>query len=274
MGNKKNILNINELSHTLKEIKNHLIDEKTLNKTDVLTIADLLDEITLTSLKIQGKSKNIFAKTGAKSISDRVENMFSRIEEIEDKRHLDDEEILKILHQISFKIDYLELNFSNLTFDDIEAILIQSDEELNSIDSKKPYDDRIIAPMLKSIKRKLVDLHFRYDFPIIEELDENKSSYAHRLVLMANDEKNPKKAEFLINKIDDLMDLVWISKMFLYGDLNKAKNLFARIDEKTKHKIEQIIWKLKGQSLDVIKEENKWELPSALMSFVADEINT
>jgi len=274
MGN-NNIYNINELSHTLKEIRNHLIDENGLNKSDVLTIADMLDEITVTSLKIQEKSKNIFAKTGARSITDRVENMFLRIEEIEGKRHLDDEEILKALHQISFKIDYLDLNFSNLAFDDIEVILMQINEKMQSMEQKNPFNDRLINPMLKSMKQKLRDLQFRYDFPIIEELNENQSSYAHRLVLMANEmqTKNPQKAKVLINKIDDLMDLVWISKMFMYGDLNKAKALFEKVDTKTKQKIEQIIWKLQGESLDMIKEENKWILPSALMSFVANEIN-
>ncbi|NGX28257.1 MAG: hypothetical protein K940chlam1_00432 [Candidatus Anoxychlamydiales bacterium] len=273
MGN--NIYNIHELSSTLKEIKKHLIDENQLNKSDILTIADMLDEITETSMKIQEKSKNIFAKAGASNISNRVENMFSRMQEIEDSRHMDDEKILKTLHQMSFKIDYLELSFSNLAFDDIETILMQLDEQVESIDQTKPYDDRFILPMIKTIKQKLVDLHFRFDFPIVEELDENKSSYAHRLVLMASEmqKKDPKNAEFITNKIDDLMDLVWISKMFMYGDLKKAKNLFEKVDEKTKQKINQIIWKLQGERFDMIKEDNKWILPSALMSFVASEIN-
>ncbi len=275
MKNKQTISKINELSSNIKEISNHLFEEKELNKSDILTITDILDEIEITSEKIQNKSKNIFMKAGAQNISSDVKNLYGRIEEIENKRHLDDEEILSKLYEISYKEDYLDLNFFHLSPYDIELILSALNEEIKEILNQKPFNERVINPIIEKIKNKLVDLNFRYDFPIVEELDENKNSYAHRLILMANEikEKNPKKAQLLTNKIDDLMDLVWISKMFIYGDSKRAQKLFDKLNSDLKEKIEKTIWRVKSETLNKINEENIWILPAALMNYVAEEIN-
>lgn len=274
MKNKQTISKINELSSNIKQISNQLFDEKELNKSDILTITDILDEIDITSLKIKNKSSNIFMKAGAQNISSDVKNIFGRIEEIENKRTIDDQEILSKLYEISYKEDYLELNFSNLNPEDIELMLIGIEEEINEILTQKPFNERVINPIIEKIKSKLIDLHFRYDFPVIEELDENKNSYAHRLILMANDikEKDPQKAELLINKIDELLDLVWLSKMFIYGNFERAQDLFEKANPQLKEKIEKTIWRVKGQTSQV-DEDKKWIIPAALMNYIADEIN-
>lgn len=273
MNSKQTISKISELSATLREIKSHLVDDKELNGSDILTITDVLDEIEDTTQKINDKSQNIFMKAGAKSISDNVKDLFGRIEEIENNKLVQDEEILKKLYEISFKEDYLELNFFYLNPCDIETILIELDNEMDSVLLKKPFNEKVISPIIDRIKSKLVDLHFRYDFPIVEELDENKNSYAHRLVLAADEikEKNPKKAKYLIEKIDDLMDLVWISKMFMYGDVDKAQSLLDRLNNGLKGKVKEIIRKVKKENAHQIKE--KWMIPAALMNYVEKKIN-
>jgi len=275
MGKTKTISKINELSSRIKEIKTHLGNDQDLNTSDVLTITDILDEVSDTTEKICTKTKNIFSKAGAQNITSSVQALFGRIEEIENKRHQDDEEILTQVHQIAYKEDYLELNFSHLSAYDIEGVLSGLDDEIEAILEKKPFNERLINPLIQKIQNKLIDLHFRYDFPIVEELDENKNSYAHRLMLMASELKktNPKKAILLMQKIDEMMDLVWISKMFVYGKIDKAQNLYDKLDEKIKNKIEKIIWRVKGATLSQMEEEKKWVLPAVLMNYVADQIN-
>jgi hypothetical protein len=275
MNNKQTISKINKFSSILKEIKVQLINEDELNISDVLIFNDILDEIQLTNQKIQDKTKNIFMKAGSQNISDDVKDLYGRMEEIENKRLLQDEEILTKLHEILFKEDYLELNFFHLNPEDIEMILTFLDDEINDILVKKPFNEQIINPIIDEIKRKLVNLHFRYDFPIIDELDEAKNSYAHRIILMANEikETNPKKAAFLINKIDQLLDLVWLSKMFIYGDIKKAQSLFDKLDKDLKNKIEKFVWRAKGNTLKQINTDKKWLLPIALMGYVAEKIN-
>jgi len=274
MKNKQTIFKINELSFNLKKIEKKLFNDNELNESELLIITESLDEINLTSQKTQNECKNIFLKEGVVNICDDIKNLYGRIEEIEDKRHLKDDGILSKLYEISFKEDYLELNFSNLNPCDIEMILNVLDEEINDILNQKPFNEQIINPIVEKIKNKLIDLHFRYDFPIVEELDENKNSYAHRLILMANEikEKDPKMAKVLINKIDDFMDLVWISKMFLYKDSEKAQRFFEQLNPDIKEKIEKIIWQIKGENLNKINDK-KFILPAALMNYIADEIN-
>ena len=85
-------------------------------------------------------------------------------------------------------------------------------------------------------------------------------------------EKNPKKAGMLTNKVDELIDLVWLSKMFIYGNFERAQDLFEKINPKLKEKIKQIIWRVKGGDLNKLQEK-RWILPAALMNHVADEIN-
>lgn len=275
MKNKQTISKIRELSSNIKEISNQLFDEKDLNNSDILTITDILEELDQTSQKIQNKSKNIFMKAGAQNISSDIKNIYGKIEEIENKRLLEDEEILIKLHEISYKQDYLELNFSHLNPNEVEMFLESLDEEIEEILSQKPFNENLINPIIDKIKRKIKDLHFRYDFPIIDELDENKNSYAHRLVLLANElkEKDPKKAQFIISKIDELLDLVWISKMFMYGNINNAQNFFDKLNSPIKDKILKAIWKVKGTNLNQLEDDKKWILPLALMNYVADEIN-
>jgi len=92
---------------------------------------------------------------------------------------------------------------------------------------------------------------------------------------MANELKqsNPKKANLLIQKIDELLDLVWISKMFLSGNINKAQNLFDKLDSQLKNKIKKIIWRAKGESLFQLEEEKQWIMPAALMNYVSEQVN-
>ena len=132
-----------------------------------------------------------------------------------------------------------------------------------------------MSPIIQRIQKKLIDLHFRFDFPIIEELDENKNSFAHRLLMAANEIRdiNPKKAEILVRKIDELLDLVWISKMFMYGDFLKAKHYFDKLDKKTKNRVEKLLWRMKGDISKKINDEKKLDLSIALMRFVSEEIN-
>lgn len=275
MANKQTISKISELSSNIKEITNNLFDEKSLSKSDILTITDALDEIKQTSLKIQNKSTNIFLKAGAKNICSDIKNLYGRIEEIEQNRQQKDGEILNKLYEISYKEDYLALNFFYLSPYDIEVILAFLDEEISEVSNQKPFNEKIINPLIEKVKNKFIELHFRYAFPIVEELDENNNSYAHRLTLLADEikEKNPKKAQLLTNKIDELLDLVWLSKMFIYGDFERAQVVFEKINPKLKKQIMQIVWKVKGQHLNEIKQDNKWLIPAALMNYVSDVIN-
>ncbi len=272
MNNKKTISKISELTSIINEIKFQLENEKALCKKDILMFTDILDEITTTSLKIHEKSKNIFTKISIKNITTTIENMYSQIADIEEKRRLDDDEILKDIHEISFKEDYLELNFFDLLPSDIEMILNALDEEIKKVVSKTPYNQRLINPIIERIQKKLADLHFRFDFPIIEELDENKNSFAYRLISMANEIKdvNPKKAQILIRKVDELLDLVWLAKMFMYGDFSKAKCHFDKLDKKTKNKVEKLLWRMKGSMFEKAK---RTDLSIALMNYVSEEIN-
>jgi len=271
VNNKKTISKISELTATIKEIKNNLNDNKICRK-DVLMFSGILDEISNTSLKIQEKSKNIFTKSSLMNISNTIENLYFQISEIEEKRHLDDDKILKDIHEISFKEDYLELNFFELLPSDIEMILNSLDDEIKNVLAKIPYNQRLMIPIIQGIQKKLIDLHFRFDFPIIEELDENKNSFAHRLIIKANEikDKNPKKSELLVKKIDELLDLVWIAKMFMYGDFTKAKSHFDKLDKKTKNRIEKLLWRMKG---DISKKIQKIDVSTALMMYVSEEIN-
>lgn len=275
MNNKKIISKISDVTATIKQVQSQLENDKILCRKDVLMLSDILDEISLTSLKIQEKSKNIFTKASYMNINTTIENVYSKIAEIEEKRHLDDDGILKDIHQISFKEDYLELNFFDLLPSDIELILSSLDEEIKKVLEKVPYNQRVISPILEKVQKKLFELHFRFDFPIIEELDENKSSFAHRLLMVANEIKNvnPKKAGFLENKIDELLDLVWIAKMFMYGDFSKAKSHFDKLDKKTKNKVEKLLWRMKGDTIEKINLEKKMDVSRALMDFVSQEIN-
>ncbi|NGX49127.1 MAG: hypothetical protein K940chlam5_00723 [Candidatus Anoxychlamydiales bacterium] len=271
MDNIKSISKISELTSTIKEIKTSLKDKEICRK-DVLMFSDILDEISLTSLKIQEKSKNIFTKASVMNITNTIENVYSQIAEIEEKRHLDDDKILKDIHEISFKEDYLELNFFDLLPSDIELILSSLDDEIRGVLAKTPYNQRLMSPIIQRIQKKLIDLHFRFDFPIIEELDENKNSFAHRLLMAANEIRDikPKKAEILVRKIDELLDLVWISKMFMYGDFTKAKYHFDKLDKKTKNRVEKLLWRMKG---DISKKIKKIDVSIALMRYVSEEIN-
>ena len=274
MSSKKVISRISNLTANLNQIKNYLENEKNLSRKDILSFSDLLDEILQRSNKISEKSKNIFTKDAAINISNSVKDYFSEIEQIENQRHLDDDDILKDIHQISFKEDYLALNFFDLMPEDIEIILSSLDEELKNVEKKKPYNASVINPIIEKVKRKLIDLHFRFDFPIIEELDENKNSYAHRLILYATELKdiNPKKAKVLIDKIDEMLDLVWIAKMFMYSDFEKAKNLYNNLDEKTKTRVEKLLWRAKGETFQKIDKNKKQIISKALMNFVAEKI--
>lgn len=275
MNNKKTISKISELTSTLKEVKSLLENEKDLCRKDVLMFSDILDELICTSFKINEKSKNIFTKASIMNIETSIEDAFSKIAEIENTRHIDDDEILKDIHQISFTEDSLELNFFELLPSDIEMILSSLDEEILKVLEKTPYNQRLINPIIEKIQKKLINLHFRFDFPIVEELDENKNSYAHRLMIVANEMRNidPKKAEILVGKIDELLDLVWIAKMFMYGDFSKAKGYFEKLDNNTKSKVEKLLWRLKGESFKKITDEKKSEVSTALMSYVSEEIN-
>ena len=274
MSSKKVISNISNLTANLKQIKNYLTNEKHLNRKDLLSFSDLLDDILQSSNKISETSKNIFTKAAAINISNSVKDYFSEIEQIETQRHLDDDDILKDIYQISFKEDYLALNFFDLMPEDIEMILFSLDEELKNVEKKKPYNASVINPIIEKVKRKLIDLHFRFDFPIVEELDENKNSYAHRLILYATELKdiNPKKAKVLIDKIDEMLDLVWIAKMFMYSDFEKAKNLYNNLDENTKNRVEKLLWRAKGESFQKINKNKKQIISKALMNFVAEKI--
>lgn len=274
MKNKQTIFKIKELSSNIKAITGNLSEEKELNKSDILTICDLLDEIQQISQRIHDKSGNIFMKASAQNIRGDVKTLYGRIEEIENNRQLEDEEILGRLHEMSYREDYLELNFFSLNPYDIEIILACLEEEIEEASRQKPFDEQVIGPLMDRVKRKFSDLRFRHEFPIVEELDENKDSYARRLVLRANEikQKNPRKARLLINKVDELMDLVWLSKMFIFGNFERASSLFEKINPKLKEKIRQIIWRVKGEDLNKLQDK-KWILPAALMNHVADEIN-
>ncbi|NGX34061.1 MAG: hypothetical protein K1060chlam1_00408 [Candidatus Anoxychlamydiales bacterium] len=275
MDNKKNISKIYELTSTLKEVQSGLDNEENLCRKDILMFSDILDEITLTSFKINEKSKNIFTKASYMNIKSNIENVYLKIADIEEKRHLDDDEILKDIHQISFQEDYLELNFFDLLPSDIEMILNALDEEIKNILAKKPYNQRLMNPIIEKVQKKLIDLHFRFDFPIIEELDENKNSYAHRVIIAANEirDNHPKKAEILIRKIDALLDLAWIAKMFMYSDFSKAKSYFEKLDRKTKDRVEKLLWRMKGDISKKRNDEKKIDVSKALMRFVSEEIN-
>lgn len=275
MKNKQTISKIKQLSSIIKNLTENLSDDKELNTSDILNMSDMLDEVEITSKKIQNKSNNIFLKAGAQNICLDIKKIYGRIEEIENKRLADDEEILTKLYEVSFKLDYLDLNFHNIIPQDIEVMLEALNEEFQYILLQKPYNEKIINPIFEKIKNKLIDLNFRSDFPIVEELDENKNSYAHRLILIADDlkEKNPKKALNLTNQIDELMDLVWLSKMFIYGNFEKAQYLFDKINPILKEKIAQIIWRVKGENLNALSNDKKWLVPAALMNYVADVIN-
>lgn len=275
MINKKTISKISGLTFTMKEINSQLQDEKNLCKKDILMISDILDEIHQTLYKIQNKSKNIFTKASFMNIADNIENIYSKIAQIEEKRHLDDDEILRDIHSISFTEDYLELNFLELLPSDIELILYSLDEDLQNVLKKKPYNRRLIEPIIEKVQKKLFDLHFRFDFPIVEELDENKDSFAHRLIMAANEIKeiNPKKADFLTNRVDKLLDLVWIAKMFMYGDFLKAKSHFDKLDSKTKNSLEKLLWRIKGDTLKKINSDKKVEISKALMNLISQKIN-
>ena len=274
MDNIQTISKISEITSTIKEIKTHLKDNKICRK-DVLMFSDILDEISITSYKINEKSKNIFTKASLMDLTNTIENVYSQIAEIEEKRHLDDDEILKDIHEISFKEDYLELNFFDLLPSDIEMILSSLDVEIRGILAKTPYNQRLMNPIIQRIKKKLIDLHFKFDFPIIEELDENKNSFAHRLIIMANEikDKNPKKSEILVKKVDELLDLVWIAKMFMYGGFSKAKYHFDKLDKKTKNRVEKLLWRMKGDISKKIDDEKKIDVSIALMRYVSEEIN-
>ncbi|MFA6119295.1 MAG: hypothetical protein WCT85_02840 [Parachlamydiales bacterium] len=271
MGNKKTIFKIEDIYSKINYIKKNLYNAKNLNVSDVLNYTDNLDQLSLTSIKINDQSKNVFMKNSIKNIEEDIHKIFGTIEEIESSRQIDDDEILNRLHRLLYLEDYLELRFFSINSSEIETILAFIEDELSDISKEKAFNNFLIDPIIDEIKSKLQNLKFRFDFPIVEELNEKKPSYAHRILIEACDlkSKDPEKSNILIKKIDDLSDLVWLAKMFMYKDFDKALHIFDKLDERLKDKIKKNIWKISGEQNRIIK--NKYS--SALMEYVAEEIN-
>ena len=229
-------------------------------------ISDLANE----AIDLQGKAKDNFSKASLNDLNISIETLAKDIESLKVEKNEKDNELLEKIHVLAYQIDNLILNFFSIAASDIEEKIYQLDEMLDEIKSKKAFNSDFFTSQIENQEKKLKDVHFRYDFPIVEELDEKQESYASRLIQMSKDEKSLKENK---DKINFLTNLANIAKMYLYFNEKKADKLFEKLDINTKEKISFYCFRHTGKTIDRLGSDKKEVIASLLMHFIENEIN-
>jgi hypothetical protein len=269
-----NYLNkLNNLNFVLKDINNLLDSKCLLNLSQIIHIQDELNQIELNSNQIKIKSKNkknIVLKKNNK-ILNQIINIYQKIEEIENIRIVDDEFLLKEMHKLLLSIDMLSIHFSKITYSEIEKCLDLLDQKYDDLLHIRAFNQNFIGNLFKLAKDKLDNLKFRFNFPIVEELNENKDSFAHRAIF--NNKNDNKKLNYIKNKLLLFKNLSEIAKEFLYKDDEKASLKFKNLCSHVKSKIKENVYEISFKKIKDLNMNKNEILANAIMKHISQEIN-
>ncbi|MBN2479983.1 MAG: hypothetical protein JXA94_07125 [Parachlamydiales bacterium] len=274
MANITALSRISNYSAQLSQVR-EVLENGEISSLDTLQVTDAIDAVAEGSLRIQKEAANQFSRLGADRLMRTCEDLTQKIAKIEEKRQSDDEELLQKFHTVAYQIDMLAINFFKLTPYEIENCLTGLDFSLDDIKKSHPYNVAIFHPQIIEAQNKLNDLHFRYDFPIVEELNPNQYSFAHRTLLEVDRCKDFVKAKELRQNLKDLNFLTKIARAYAYADQKKADLLFESLDLNTKNEIEHLVWQHSAKTIEALKNDpdKKDILSAVLMNIVASRIN-
>jgi hypothetical protein len=175
------------------------------------------------------------------------------------------------MHRLLLSIDMLSIHFSKISYLEIEKCLDMLDQKYDDLLHIRAFDQKIIENLFKLAKEKIDNLKFRFCFPIVEELNENKDSFAHRALL--KNQNDSKKLKNIKNKLKLFKNLSEIAKEFLYKDDKKAFLKFNNLCSDVKNKIKKNIFDISFKKIDDLNMNKNEIIAKSIMKFISNEIN-
>ncbi|NGX56297.1 MAG: hypothetical protein K1060chlam5_00535 [Candidatus Anoxychlamydiales bacterium] len=256
--------NINNAFYFLNDINNFLDSKYLLNSHQIINIQDELNQIRFVSNKIKKSVVN-------EKINKQILQTYEKIEELENIRIIDDEILLEEIHKLLLAIDILTISFEHLSYENIEKCLDILDQKYDDLLHIRAFNQKYIDTMFLRAKNKLDDIHFRVEFPIVEELDENKDSFSHRAILETK--KNKDKQKVIKKKLEEFNKLIEIAKNFMYVSNSNIDFIFNNLNQNIQKKIEQNVFQIANKNIKNLKSNKNEIISKAIMMYIANEIN-
>jgi hypothetical protein len=273
----KNTAKLYQIGQEVSKITSALQEAESSQKITqkkIASITDSLFEVCKGSEKVAIASRDVvFLRQNAENLLDTGRSLAGRLQVLEGRMLEKDLDLLEGVENVSKELSKLLLEKRYLPYEVLAERISFYANELNVLSKENQFNHDVLDSSIHTAYEKLYDLHFRYEYPIVEELEVNplQQTFASKSL----------KTKESLKLLQDMKELVSIAKEMTYFDVREAVSKYDNLSDKSKIAIDQILWQLGSFGYKDLREDifvhrdvgSRQALTKAVMMYVSSSLN-
>jgi len=236
-----------EVSRITSTLADAEIKQKITQKK-IASITDSLQMVCEGSEKVARASKDIiFVKKNAENLLDQGRSLAGRLQLLEKKMLEKDLALIEDVEDVSKELSKLLLEKRYIPYETLAEKIYFYAGTLNVLSKENQFNTSVLGNSIHLAYEKLYELHFHYEYPIVEELEINplQQTFASKCL----------KTKHGLEVLEQMKKLSSIAKELTYFDVKEAVLKYDKLSNETKIAIDQFLWQLGSSSFKDLRED-------------------